>query len=159
VYLPLVPLQLHTRREFCAHACRAGSMLALGAVTGCSGSSTSPSSLVPQIGSAPATVAGRVVSVAVDAASPLAAVGSAVLVRTSLGTFLVAHSAVDTFTALTATCTHEGCGITGFSNSRFVCTCHGSEFTLSGAVFAGPANRALQQYPTQVVNGVLTFRV
>jgi Rieske Fe-S protein len=139
-------------------------MLALGAVAGCGGSSTSPSSSsspssVPQLATTPATVAGRVVSVTVDAASALASVGSAALVQTSLGTFLVAHPAVDTYTALTATCTHEGCGVTGFSGGRFVCPCHGSQYTTSGAVTTGPATRPLQQYTTQFTNGVLTFAV
>jgi Rieske Fe-S protein len=139
-------------------------MLALGTVVGCGGSSTSPSSSappssVPQLATTPATVAGRVVSVPVDAASALAAVGSAALVPTSLGTFLVAHPAVDTYTALTATCTHEGCGITGFSGGRYVCPCHGSQYTTSGAVTMGPATRSLQQYTTQFANGVLTFTV
>jgi len=164
VKISYVPLKLRTRREFCADACQAASLLALGAVAACGGSSTAPSSSappssVPQLGTVAASVAGRVVSVSVDAASALASVGSAALVQTSLGTFLVAHPAVDTFTALTATCTHEGCGVTGFSNSRFVCPCHGSQYTTSGAVVVGPATRALQQYPTQFVNGVLTFTV
>jgi len=139
-------------------------MLALGMVAACGGNSTSPSSSpspssVPQLGTIPATVTGRVVSVTVDATSALASVGSAALVQTSLGTFLVAHPAVDTYTALTATCTHEGCGVTGFSGDRFVCPCHGSQFTTSGAVTNGPATRALQQYTTQFANGVLTFTV
>ena len=160
----IVPLQLRTRREFCADACQAASLLALGAVAACGGSSTAPSSSappssVPQLGTVTATVAGRAVSVTVDAASPLNSIGSAALVPTSLGTFLVAHTAVDTFTALTATCTHEGCGVTGFSNNRFVCPCHGSQYTTSGAVVMGPATRALQQYTTQFVSGVLTFSV
>jgi Rieske Fe-S protein len=107
----------------------------------------------------PATVNGRVVSVAVDAGSPLAAVGSAALLQTSVGIYLVAHPAVDTFTALAGTCTHEGCTVSGFSSSQFVCPCHGSQFSLSGAVARGPATRALQQYSTQFANGVLTFTV
>jgi cytochrome b6-f complex iron-sulfur subunit len=101
-------------------------------------------------------VAGRVVSVNVDAA-PLATVGSAAMVQTSLGTFLVARTAQDSFTALTATCTHQGCMVTGFSDGQFVCPCHGSEFTATGSVVKGPATTALQQFPTQFANGVLTF--
>ena len=98
-----------------------------------------------------------IVSVTIDAASALAAVGSMAMVQTSLGTFLVAHTGQDTFTALTATCTHEGCTVTGFSGTRFVCPCHGSQFSTSGAVAMGPATRALQPFTTQFANGVLTF--
>ncbi len=98
-------------------------------------------------------------SINIDSAPVLAAVGSAAIVPTSLGTFLVARTAQDSFTALTATCTHEVCTITGFESSRFVCPCHGSQFSTSGGVAKGPAARALQQYPTQFTNGVLTFSV
>lgn len=150
-----------TRREFCTQACQAASLLAVGAVAAaCGGSPTSPSSSsAPPLGSASATTAGRVVSVNIDSAPVLAGVGSAAIVQTSLGTFLVARTAQDSFTALTATCTHEAYTITGFDSSRFVCPCHGSQFTTSGAVAKGPAARALQQYPTQFANGVLTFSV
>ena len=149
-----------TRREFCTQACQAASLLAVGAVAAaCGGSPTSPSGSAPQLGSAAATTAGRVVSVNIDSAPVLGAVGSAAIVPTSLGTFLVARTAQDSFTALTATCTHEVCTITGFESSRFVCPCHGSQFTTSGTVAQGPAARALQHYATQFANGVLTFTV
>jgi Rieske Fe-S protein len=158
---PLISLQPRTRREFCAHACQAASILAVGSLAAaCGGSATSPSSTnAPQLGSAAATVSGRVVSVAIDSASVLANAGSAAIVQTSLGTFLVARTAQDTFTALTATCTHESCTVTGFQSSQFVCPCHGSRFSTSGGVVNGPATRALQQYTTQFANNVLTFTV
>jgi nitrite reductase/ring-hydroxylating ferredoxin subunit len=156
---PIVLLQPYSRREFCAHACRAASVLALGSVAACGGSPTSPSSSAPPLATAAATVAGRVVSVTIDSASVLAAVGSAATVQTPLGTFLVAHTAQNTFTALTATCTHEGCTISGFAGSQFVCPCHGSQFTASGGVANGPATRSLQAYPTQFANSVLIFTV
>jgi cytochrome b6-f complex iron-sulfur subunit len=103
------------------------------------------------------TVSGRTVSVPVDALSPLAPVGSAAIVQTSIGPFLIAHTAQDSFTVLTATCTHEACTITGFANGRFICPCHGSQFTTGGAVATGPATRSLAQFATQFANGVLTF--
>jgi cytochrome b6-f complex iron-sulfur subunit len=160
VNIRVVQAEPHTRREFCAHLCQAASLLALGSAAACGGSSTSPSpGSAPQLPSAAATVAGRVVSVTIDAASALASVGSAAIVQTSLGAFLIAHTAQSSFTALTATCTHEGCTVTGFSSNQFVCPCHGSQFSTSGAVAMGPATRALQQYPTQFANGVLTFSV
>lgn len=151
-------LQRQSRREFCSQACQAVSLFAVGTLATSCGSPMSPSD-APQLASVPATVAGRVVSVTVDSASVLAPVGSAAIVQTPLGMFLVAHTAQDSFTALTATCTHQGCTITGFSSSRFVCPCHGSEFSTTGAVQSGPATTALQQYPTQFANGVLTFTV
>jgi cytochrome b6-f complex iron-sulfur subunit len=89
----------------------------------------------------------------------LDAVGSAALVRTSLGSFLVGRTGPDGFTVLTATCTHQVCTITAFASGQYVCPCHGSRFTTAGGVANGPASRSLQQYPSQFANGVLTFTV
>jgi cytochrome b6-f complex iron-sulfur subunit len=47
--------------------------------------------------------------------------------------------------------------VTGFSGSQFVCPCHGSTFSTSGAVVQGPANRALQSFAAQINGDVLTF--
>jgi cytochrome b6-f complex iron-sulfur subunit len=151
---------LSTRRQFCAHACQAASLLAVGALAGCGGSPTSPSGIdAPPLATVAATVTGRVVSIALDSATALSGVGSAAMVQTSLGRYLVAHTGQDTYTALNGTCTHEANPVTGYSGGRYVCIFHGSQFTTSGAVAVGPANRALTQYPTQVSGTTLTFTV
>jgi nitrite reductase/ring-hydroxylating ferredoxin subunit len=146
----------HTRREFCASACRGASLLAAGVLWGCGGNPNSPSGGTP-LSTVSGSVSGRAVSVSIDSASPLAASGSAAMLQSSLGTFLIARTGQETFNVLTAVCTHEACTITGFSGSQFVCPCHGSEFTTSGAVARGPAARSLQSFPSQFANGVLTF--
>lgn len=48
------------------------------------------------------------------------------------------------FYALSAVCTHLGC-ITRYEAEQrgFLCPCHGSRYTLAGAVTAGPAPRSL----------------
>jgi len=163
-----------TRREFCTQACRLLSVAAVGgslatALESCGGGGglTSPdgrgggtnggsASSLPTISG---SLSGGTVSVSLDSSSPLAAVGSAALVQTSGGLFLVAHVAQDTFTAVTAMCTHEACTITGFSGQSFVCPCHGSRFSTSGQVQSGPAVRSLRSYGTRVANDVLTFSV
>jgi Rieske Fe-S protein len=99
------------------------------------------------------------VTVTIDAASPLSAVGSAALVQTNGGNFLVAHTAQSSFTAMTAICTHEACTITGFESQQFVCPCHGSRFNTNGVVVMGPAVSSLRQFPTEFSNSVLTFAV
>ena len=49
----------------------------------------------------------------------LAAAGSAALVQSSAGPIPMAHTAAETFTAVTATCTPEACTITGFNGQAF----------------------------------------
>lgn len=157
------PCQL-SRREFCTHACQAAAFVAIGSFAQSCGGGGNPAGptgggSVPQLQSVNATVANGVVTLTVDASSPLNSVGSAALVRTSAGDFLVAHTAQDVFTALTATCTHEACTITGFQSSSFVCPCHGSRFNTSGAVLNGPATRALRTFATQFAGTTLSITV
>jgi cytochrome b6-f complex iron-sulfur subunit len=146
-----------TRRMFCKQAVTlavfSGVLGPL--VEGCS-SPTSPTSAA----ALPVVNGSRgigVITVTVDASSPLSGVGSAALLQTSAGDFLVAHTAQNAFSALSATCTHQICTITGFGNQNFVCPCHGSSFDTSGRVTGGPAPAPLRLYPTQFANGVLTI--
>jgi len=148
-----------TRREFCVHACQAVSLVSVASVLhGCGGSSTSPSD-APPLTTINASVVGGTVSLTIDASSPLNAVGGAALVQTSAGSFLVAQTSTGTFTALTAVCTHEGCIVSGFQSSQYVCPCHGSKYSTSGTVIQGPASTPLRTFATRFVNGVLTITV
>jgi cytochrome b6-f complex iron-sulfur subunit len=122
---------------------------------GCS-SPTSPSD-VPALPTVGASVANGAILVTVDASSPLSNVGSAALVQSSLGFYLVARTGQSAFTALGATCTHQTCTITGFGSSNYVCPCHGSTFDTSGRVLSGPAPSALRQHATQFANNILTI--
>jgi len=150
-----------SRREFCVSACHAVTGLALGSVLQSCGGGGNPAGpggggTPPQLTVVNGTVTGSGVTVTVDGASPLAAVGAAVLVRSSSGDLLVARTAQDAFTALTAICTHEACTITGFRSPAYVCPCHGSQFSTSGAVLNGPATRSLRTFPTQFAGTTLT---
>ena len=150
-----------TRRDFCVQACRAVSLVTVAtALQGC-GSPTSPSDVsaspLPTING---SVASGTVTVTVDAASPLASVGSAALVQVPAANppaFLVTRTSQDAFTALTAICTHEGCTVDRFASPVFVCPCHGSQYSTSGTVVMGPASRALRQFTTRFTNNVLTI--
>ncbi len=147
------------RREFCVYACQAVSLAAVGsALPACGGSPSSPSSAAPSLATVNGAVSGGAITVAIDAGSPLAGVGSAALVQASIGNFLVSRSAQDAFVALTAVCTHEGCTVSGFQNAHYVCPCHGSQYSTTGAVLQGPASRALQQFATSFANNQLTIR-
>jgi cytochrome b6-f complex iron-sulfur subunit len=148
-----------TRREFCMRTCQAVSLLTLGAaLQACGGSPTSPDS-APALPSVSGTLVNRNLSITIDAASPLATVGGAATVQASTGTYLVARTAQSTFVALTAICTHEGCSVSGFANSVYVCPCHGAEFSTSGSVVQGPASVPLKQFPTTFANNLVTVSV
>jgi cytochrome b6-f complex iron-sulfur subunit len=150
-----------TRREFVVHSCQTLSLLTVaGVLEACGGGSpTSPSSSATPLPRISAPAANNTISLTVDSSSPLANVGTAALVETSSGSFLVAHTAVDTFVALTAVCTHEGCTITGFDNQTYTCPCHGSQYNTGGNVVRGPASRSLRQFPASVSGATLTVTV
>lgn len=158
------PGQAATRREFCLQACQAASLMALGALAqSCGGDGGGGNLAGPSgVGGAPAlpvlnaAVANGTVSLGVSG-TPLDAVGNAALVRTSGGDLLLARTAQEAFVALTATCTHEACTITGFRDQVFVCPCHGSQFNTSGGVVNGPATRSLRQFTTQFAGDTLTI--
>jgi Rieske Fe-S protein len=62
---------------------------------------------------------------------------------------LVVRTATDAFAVLSAVCTHAGCTVRYDAPSdQAACPCHGSRFSLSGAVAQGPAARALKRYLT-----------
>jgi cytochrome b6-f complex iron-sulfur subunit len=152
--------ETQTRREFCSQACQAVAVAALGAsLPGCGGGGgvTGSSSSAPALPLINASVVNGAVVFTVDATSPLAAVGSAALVQSPSGLFLVAHTAQDAFTALTSTCTHEQCTITGFAGASYVCPCHGSRFDTSGRVQNGPAVASLRAFATQFATPVVTI--
>jgi cytochrome b6-f complex iron-sulfur subunit len=160
-----LPLIDPSRRSFCTHGCLSAAAVAIGALTAACGGggndSTSPGgsgSTGNPLASVTGDVAGRLVSVPVEG-SPLSTVGGAAIVRTSLGNYLVARTTQESFSALTAVCTHEGNQITNFTGSQFACTFHGSMFNASGTVARGPATRPLTSYPTTFSGNTVTFTV
>lgn len=148
-----------SRRHFCATACQVVSTVALGTlVQGCGGGGSPTSPGTPSVlAVVNGSVSGPTITVLVDAASPIAAVGGAAQVTSAAGLFLVTRTSAETFIALTAQCTHEACEVIGLSGQTFVCPCHGSRFTSSGAVLNGPATRPLRQFGTQFSDNVLTI--
>ncbi len=152
------------RRDFCEQAARATCCVAISLMLeSCGGSSSSPtapgpSSLLPTVMGTRAPGGGGT-TITIDSSSPLAAAGSAALAQTPSGPLLVAHTGPDTYVALTATCTHQGCTITNVENQTYVCPCHGSTFDFNGRVIGGPALTSLRTYATQFADGVLTIAV
>jgi cytochrome b6-f complex iron-sulfur subunit len=153
-----------SRRQFCAHACQAASLVAVSALLpACGGGDddggnpTSPTT--PVEGQALAvlngSISGRTVSV--TASGALASAGGAALIQSSLGTFLAFRNSQTSVSVLTSVCTHEGCTVDHFNGQLYVCPCHGSKYTTSGAVANGPANRALTSFPSTLTGDTLTF--
>ena len=65
----------------------------------------------------------------------------------------------DHFTALTIYCQHLGCPVRWEPGSQlFFCPCHGGVYYASGAVAAGPPERALPPYQTRVRNGQVEIK-
>jgi cytochrome b6-f complex iron-sulfur subunit len=155
-----MPIPKFTRRDFCVHSLQTASLAAMAtALTGCGGGSSSPTSPsgVPSLQTINTMIVNNAVTLTIDTASPLSAVGSAALVVASGRSFLVAHTGQNTFTALTAVCTHEQCTVSTFQNQTFECPCHGSQYSTSGSVLRGPATRSLTQFATNFAGNVLTI--
>ena len=114
---------------------------------------------VPALATINGSAAGGIVTVSNVSGTALASIGSAALVQAGGNNILVTRSAQDSFSAVTAVCTHEQCVVSGFESGAFVCPCHGSRYTTSGAVVQGPATRALASFNTQFTNNVLTITV
>jgi|SRR5262245_37394389 len=149
----------YSRREFCLHSGQVLSLAAVAsAITGCGGSSTSATTTFPNLATINSSVSNGAITLTIDAGSPLASTGSAALIATSSGNFLVSRAG-DQFTALTAVCTHEGCVVSTFSSGTYQCPCHGSQYSTSGSVIKGPASRSLATFQTSFANNVLTIRV
>ncbi|MCH0572311.1 Rieske (2Fe-2S) protein [Streptomyces sp. MUM 136J] len=57
---------------------------------------------------------------------------------------VVTQPAAGSFKAFSATCTHQGCAVTGIADGAITCPCHGSEFSVTdGSVKKGPATKPL----------------
>ena len=63
------------------------------------------------------------------------------------------------YVAVSPICTHRGCTVEVVGDA-LVCPCHGSSYDRQGQVLEGPAERALQQFPTRLGgDGVLLIRL
>jgi cytochrome b6-f complex iron-sulfur subunit len=154
-----------TRRDFFVKTLQGAAIIAVPAVLSefiqsCNSNSTSPSgsSTLPVV---QGTVSNRTVTVPLDASSPLAKVGGAALITSSLGPLLVDHPDAATYNVLTAICTHQGCTVNGYdtANQEFVCPCHGSRYSIAGQVVQGPAPAPLTRFTGQVSNNQLVISV
>jgi Rieske Fe-S protein len=74
----------------------------------------------------------------------------------SIQTVYVNRRADGQLQVLSAICPHMGCSVGWQPNlGRFVCPCHGGQFTPDGRHISGPPPRGLDNLPTQVKDGKL----
>jgi Rieske Fe-S protein len=73
---------------------------------------------------------------------------------------LVVRRAVDDFVVLSAVCTHAACTVRyDPPSNQAACPCHGSRYTLGGAVAVGPATRSLAKYTAMYDAGTQTVTI
>ena len=91
------------------------------------------------------------VTVAIDAASPLAKIGGSLIVDSTAGKIIVIHTDKDKFAAFSAKCTHKGAKLNyNPASKQLECPSHGSKFNGStGEVINGPAGDPLAKYATK----------
>jgi Rieske Fe-S protein len=77
---------------------------------------------------------------------------SSVSVQDSTGRILLITQSGGKLTALDATCTHMQCTVAP-DKKILQCPCHGSQYSLTGAVLQGPAPSALNAVNVKVVSG------
>jgi Rieske Fe-S protein len=65
---------------------------------------------------------------------------------------IVTRPTEDEAVAFDATCPHQGCTVAP-DDEQLSCPCHGSQFELDGSLKKGPAEKGLQSYAVQVVDG------
>lgn len=132
------------RRDFLKSACTVcGIVLAPGILNSCSKPNTA----------APAANFTLDLTASVNAA--LNTVGGSVY---SNGV-IVFRQNVATYTALSATCTHQGCTVSYYpSTNDLICPCHGGTFDANGNVLSGPPPSPLYKYTVTKSGNILTIK-
>jgi cytochrome b6-f complex iron-sulfur subunit len=74
-------------------------------------------------------------------------------------TLLVVNTGTS-FIALSSVCTHLGCTV-GYDSlsGNIKCPCHGSTFSTTGSVVAGPALTSLASFPASKTGNILTIQL
>lgn len=94
--------------------------------------------------------------------APLGEVDGSMVVRAPHDTILLVRTTTTAIIALSNVCTHEACAVHYDRVSKNLdCPCHGSRYSLSGAVLQGPAARPLAVYETELdmMSNQLTIRL
>ena len=122
----------------------AGLGLAATALTACSTYGKKPEASSASSAQAPAPAApgssGAPAPAAALAKTADVPVGSGVI----LDDIVLTQPTAGAFKGFSSVCTHAGCNVTKIENGTIDCPCHGSKFSLEGAVVQGPAKDPLE---------------
>jgi len=112
----------------------------------------------PSTGTAAACGANLCLDLTDPANKDLTTAGGALVVDSTTDTIMVVRVSDTQVAALSAICTHSGCENLYTSSSKTLdCPCHGSQFSLTGAVLRGPARRSLRVYGASLANNTITI--
>ncbi|HSN30657.1 MAG TPA: Rieske (2Fe-2S) protein [Kofleriaceae bacterium] len=126
--------------------------LGLAALSACAGTPSQPS------GTAATCGANLCLDLNDPANKDLTSAGGALIVDSSTDTIMVVRVSETQVAALSAICTHASCETTYTpSTMQLDCPCHGSQFSLSGAVVRGPARRSLRTYTATLSGTTITI--
>ncbi len=151
------------RREFLkkSGAVAVMSMFGVGFFTSCaSDDDVNPSNPSPPTSSNPPAATGITVNsdtvvIDLNVATNLNSSGAWTLITSAQ--MLVVNTG-NGFSTLTSICTHAGCDRNwSLTNNQFVCSCHGSIFTTSGAVVSGQATAPLRSFSNSRSGDILTI--
>lgn len=95
----------------------------------------------------------KVVDFTVEVSSGSLSVNGGFLVSNGI---IIARTLVGDFIAVSVACTHQSTNVDFIpSTSSFFCSNHGSQFSSTGAVVKGPADRNLTKYNTSLSGTIL----
>ena len=128
----------------------AGLGLAATALTACSTYGKKPAASSASSAPAPASAApgssGAPAPAAALAKTADVPVGSGVI----LDDIVLTQPTAGVFKGFSSVCPHAGCNVSKVEDGNIVCPCHGSKFSLEGAVVQGPAKDPLESKAVSV---------
>jgi Rieske Fe-S protein len=100
-----------------------------------------------------ARAAGSKVAIPLAKLEMLKSVGGSISIKVKDKLLLLVRDSASSVRAFNPICTHRQCVVAfNAGDNKIKCPCHGSQFDLDGHVLHGPASRALETYPAELVN-------